>query len=987
MTRFFGEDFTTERWKKAALKNAFALLSKQRFEHAAAFFLLGGKLWDACEVCVSRLGDLQLALVITRLHEGDDGPVYRRLLMESVLGVMSEPSTLAGKATRNGTGRDSEHTPVGYPNPDPFLRSIAWWLLQDYSAALETLLHSECPTNGAGEGTGHEKFKTPDPAIFNFYFFLRSQPLLIRRNQLDYRSLEKKSNTRALPSSASLSRRREAISSVGDEPLTALERNLLFGTAYHHLNHGCPLLALDVLAKLPKSSSLGADLNEGQQHRIGSTTARGSAEEGEEESGRRKKTKKMVDPSASLTGMIQSGTLGGFDYAPMSHDVRSVTENEEDDMDWSQPVLSSKSSGTVDDFDWSKPVSGQRDKSKEEEEEIDWSKPFTTQMLTGGTQSKGDDQDSDEIDWSQPVSIQLDGGKPKSPSLSPPNFDAVDEGTLSPPSDSALLEGSEESSSGSHTSLTTLSSQGLFVLSLAEQLQYNACLSILTEELVTIYLPACCDYLWEKGGRASLPLLPLAGRHGDTKLASHSRDNAFEKTVLKLRGMLVLWLRREMSVVKEICSFDSGREDLEESSEDYVPAGYDLLTTLMNYASLHAGTTPSLVTVKLELMHLMNTLLPWSTGPTATQSESDTREGVGTVGVVSTPTGAFPTCAVDPSQVPILTSCSLPSKHLTNLSLHLRLMAASIIEVLANHMCPPISTKPLPHVSRVFELCCAISNSITVCLTPISITEIAPDLLLSPTVLVAGGNTMATTVSDFSQSIEPRQQRTSPKVPHRSPAQQRSGRSSSLVTGGEDTPTMPNTKPSRWPGVSKWPKSLQSDEGKDPTSMSLILAECSIAVYVGLLSVAWSQHSIADLLLLLKNCPSQQFWYLAFGGGVDMKRPDAPAASGTTTEKGRRSAGGGGGAEKSMFMKKVDTMKKGIKMLKRASVQPEETVGHGVFVAPRKTLLELFLDRAVSEGMTESLFLHLFLSLSLSLSHTHTCTHTQTNTYVPHLSL
>lgn len=50
MTDFFACDFNEERWRKAALKNAFALMGKQRFEHAAAFFLLAGALKDAIEV-------------------------------------------------------------------------------------------------------------------------------------------------------------------------------------------------------------------------------------------------------------------------------------------------------------------------------------------------------------------------------------------------------------------------------------------------------------------------------------------------------------------------------------------------------------------------------------------------------------------------------------------------------------------------------------------------------------------------------------------------------------------------------------------------------------------------------------------------------------------------------------------------------------------------------------------------------------------------
>lgn len=50
MTQFFGHNFEDERWHKAALKNAFSLLGKQRFEHSAAFFLLAGCLRDAIEV-------------------------------------------------------------------------------------------------------------------------------------------------------------------------------------------------------------------------------------------------------------------------------------------------------------------------------------------------------------------------------------------------------------------------------------------------------------------------------------------------------------------------------------------------------------------------------------------------------------------------------------------------------------------------------------------------------------------------------------------------------------------------------------------------------------------------------------------------------------------------------------------------------------------------------------------------------------------------
>lgn len=53
MTAFFSNNFSEDRWRKAALKNAFALLGKQRFEHAAAFFILAGAIRDAIEVSMS----------------------------------------------------------------------------------------------------------------------------------------------------------------------------------------------------------------------------------------------------------------------------------------------------------------------------------------------------------------------------------------------------------------------------------------------------------------------------------------------------------------------------------------------------------------------------------------------------------------------------------------------------------------------------------------------------------------------------------------------------------------------------------------------------------------------------------------------------------------------------------------------------------------------------------------------------------------------
>lgn len=54
-------------------------------EYAAAFFLLAGNPQDAVNVCVHQLQDLQLAVTIARVYEGDNGPVLRNLLEDKVL--------------------------------------------------------------------------------------------------------------------------------------------------------------------------------------------------------------------------------------------------------------------------------------------------------------------------------------------------------------------------------------------------------------------------------------------------------------------------------------------------------------------------------------------------------------------------------------------------------------------------------------------------------------------------------------------------------------------------------------------------------------------------------------------------------------------------------------------------------------------------------------------------------------------------------------
>ncbi|XP_029916827.1 dmX-like protein 1 isoform X2 [Myripristis murdjan] len=285
MTDFFSNNFSEDRWRKAALKNAFSLLGKQRFQHSAAFFLLAGSLKDAVEVCLEKMQDLQLALVISRLYESEfeTASTYKKILQRYVLG-------------------QDKQIPA---HQDPFLRSMAHWVLEDYSRALDTLLEQPANSNSSGSTgntaeTDSSSISPCNPEVFNFYTYLRTHPLLLRRHF--------GSSDKAKVGLTAEGRRADSISLV--------ERRLFFTAAYAHLQAGCPMLALEVLSKMPKVH----------------------------------KHSKLPNP----------------DDTGISAELSDRSKNDRaSDLDWSQPVLNGYESGgdslsnsqsdSVLSFDWSQP--------------------------------------------------------------------------------------------------------------------------------------------------------------------------------------------------------------------------------------------------------------------------------------------------------------------------------------------------------------------------------------------------------------------------------------------------------------------------------------------------------------------------------------------------------------------------------------------------------------------------------------------------------
>ncbi|KAI0161190.1 regulator of V-ATPase in vacuolar membrane protein [Hypoxylon sp. FL1284] len=153
--RLLANNFGDAKWRTTALKNAYALLSKRRFEYAAAFFLLADHLQDAVNICLNQIKDLQLAIAITRVYEGDNGPTLRRLLENEVLALAAQEG-------------------------NRWLASWAFWMLKRRDMAVRALItpvYTLLETPASAGNLKAKLFLTDDPALVVLYSQLRQKTL------------------------------------------------------------------------------------------------------------------------------------------------------------------------------------------------------------------------------------------------------------------------------------------------------------------------------------------------------------------------------------------------------------------------------------------------------------------------------------------------------------------------------------------------------------------------------------------------------------------------------------------------------------------------------------------------------------------------------------------------------------------------------------------------------------------------------------------
>lgn len=107
-------DFSQERWMKAADKNAMVLISKKNYELGITFFILAGKIDDAINVAINKLNDLNLAILISRLVTGVNSEKTLELI-------------------------DKHFIEYGKLMEDPWLVSIGYWWKSKHFDAINNL--------------------------------------------------------------------------------------------------------------------------------------------------------------------------------------------------------------------------------------------------------------------------------------------------------------------------------------------------------------------------------------------------------------------------------------------------------------------------------------------------------------------------------------------------------------------------------------------------------------------------------------------------------------------------------------------------------------------------------------------------------------------------------------------------------------------------------------------------------------------------------
>ena len=300
--------------------------------------------------------------------------------------------------------------------------------------ALQTLLQTDL---GKVKRTDHDTDNYGISNVFNFYNYLRTHPLLVRHRIVSAAPALK--NKSVIPG---FTKQQTIVGSPEDDVatfvdrVTPMERRLFFSTAHAHCKNGCPILALEVLSKLPvviDNDDIEVD-------------------------------SKLSEVESDVC--INTGNISDFNETNRSNGHMVSEQNSLAETDWSKPV-SSGMNGTADSLGWSQPVSTGLNQTADS---FDWGQPSTKFGLDDELKLEFSDSENEESDSELPVPFTNGDTQEEIPSIVVADVDNETETT-----GTSTLKYKGDKKNKIHQ-----------VDIFAQQYKFIACLKVMMEEMQTL---------------------------------------------------------------------------------------------------------------------------------------------------------------------------------------------------------------------------------------------------------------------------------------------------------------------------------------------------------------------------------------------------------------------------------------------------------------------------------------------------------------------
>uniref|UniRef100_A0A0K0EKA3 Rav1p_C domain-containing protein n=1 Tax=Strongyloides stercoralis TaxID=6248 RepID=A0A0K0EKA3_STRER len=186
-SNFFSKSYEDEKDRIFAMKNAFNCLSKGEYFYAVAIFLCCNDIENALKVIMERLNDIQLGIMIIRtyiINVYEQEKYIENIILKYTLNLTREKIDKWKDNVKEGLIKIDNCDSLFEEDStdDPFIRSMAFFIIKEYHLSSLTLLHYEKSTKKYPNG-GINSLSCQLTMLFTVYKYLLKHPYVIRQKK------------------------------------------------------------------------------------------------------------------------------------------------------------------------------------------------------------------------------------------------------------------------------------------------------------------------------------------------------------------------------------------------------------------------------------------------------------------------------------------------------------------------------------------------------------------------------------------------------------------------------------------------------------------------------------------------------------------------------------------------------------------------------------------------------------------------------------